>query len=182
MSFLFCGKRIMERQTLEELLGAYIDGELADAERPHVEDHIFEPSRATLQGPLSAARFWHLLDILSEAKLRDIFGVELREIGTYGCGTAEGKRQASLGCLRPSRTPALGIERRESDRPRIRISISDGELEADVGVTDIRLYEDDYVTPDEGRVNRVARAIRASESVILSVGLTRAFAPDGQRK
>jgi hypothetical protein len=153
----------------------------ANPQQPHVEDHVFEPCRATLQGKLPPARFWHFIDTLSETKLRDIFGVELREIGRSGCGTAEGKGKASLGCLRLRHTPALGIERRESGRPQIRITISDGELETDARVTDIRLYEDDRMTPHEGRVKNVARAIRASEGVILSVGLTRAWASSPER-
>jgi len=145
-------------------------------ENPHVEDHVFELSRVRLQGPLPSDEFWHILNDLSNAKLRGIFGAELRCLGRSRYGTDEGEGQASLGCLRLRRRPSLRIAPGRSGGSQIRMMMSDGEIEADASVTDIRLYGDDRITPDERRVKQVAAAMRTSQCVILSVGLTRAFA------
>ena len=46
----------------------------ANPQQPHVEDHIFEPSRARLEERLPPDRFWTLLNGVSEGTLRGIFG------------------------------------------------------------------------------------------------------------
>jgi hypothetical protein len=53
--------------------------------------------------------------------------------------------------------------------------LSDGEFDLDLGVTDIRLYGADHVTPDLQIINRASRRIKEASTVIISVGLTRAF-------
>ena len=55
------------------------------------------------------------------------------------------------------------------------MKVTDGEFHLDLGVTDIRLYQHDHITPDNTVVDRVARRLASHNDVILSVGLTRAF-------
>jgi hypothetical protein len=72
--------------------------------------------------------------------------------------------------------PRLLIQRRDPlSGGRIRLQFTSGQYEFELGVTDIRLYGPDHVTPDAEVVQRVADRLQAAPSVILGVGLTRPF-------
>ena len=146
--------------------------------KPHVEDCIFHPEFVNLVGTMPGRQFWELLCSVSQTRLKDIFGEELHVIGLRSCGTQERKGQASLGCLNPKLVRNLRIER-QWDRPRIRIDVWDDEFIIDLGVTDIRLYQDDHVTPNSELVEDVADRMRHCGGIILSVGLGRAYNPQG---
>lgn len=146
-------------------------------EKPHVEDCVFVQARAKFRKSLPGEEFWDLLARVSKTSLREIFGDELRRVGPSSCGTDVGQGKASLGCLRPQRPPRLCyVPKGPSGKPRIRIGICDGQLDVSLPVTDIRLYEDDHITPDREMIEEIASRLERSEPVILSVGLTRAFA------
>jgi len=146
-------------------------------ERPHVEDHVIIPARAKSRGNMPAAEFWALLCRLSKTKLRQIFGGQLRTAGRSSCGVDLGCGEASLGCFRPGGTPRLFcVTEGSSGRPRIRMRIDDGQFDVLVGVTDIRLYGDDHVTPDRAMVDKIAARLESSGEVVLGVGLTRGYA------
>lgn len=143
---------------------------------PHVEDYVIVPDCTSSQARMPPDEFWSLLERLAKTRLREIFGPELRPVGRSSCGTDVGQGLASLGCFRPPRTPRLSCVRQgSSGKMRIRMRIADDQLEVDIGVTDIRLHEDDHVTPNQALVHEVARRIEESGDVILGVGLTRAF-------
>jgi len=63
-----------------------------------------------------------------------------------------------------------------SNEAQIRMKMTDGRIQVDARVTDIRLYQDDHTTPDQEKVEKAGEQIRVSEHVILSIGFTRAFA------
>jgi hypothetical protein len=71
----------------------------------------------------------------------------------------------------------LHIEFKEGKGPRVRLETSDGVHEVNLAVTDIRLFRADHVTPHEERIDAVAGRLAAGVGVVLSVGLTRAYAP-----
>ena len=113
---------------------------------------------------------------ISEPKLLNIFGEDLIAIGSSSCGVEVGKGAASLGCLMPKPYPRLYVRMR-SDRPdQIRMRFNDGDFHLDCSVTDIRLYRDDHVTPNERLVQRVVGRLQSDVEVILGMGLTRAYA------
>ena len=150
---------------------------------PHIEDHAFRPSWAKLVERCDAETFWALLHSVSKPKLRDIFGDELKLIGQTSCGTELGKGEASLGCLRPSRRPRLRyFYDGRFGKPRIRINVDDGTFDAWVGVTDLRLYKNDLVTPDRQVVEKVSGRLQQSGAVILAVGLTRPYSSSSRHK
>ena len=150
---------------------------------PHVEDHVFEPSRAALVERLGGEEFWALLYAVSRPRLREIFGSRLRPMGRSSCGTPVGQGTASLGCFRPSRRQRPPyLEKGREGNLRVRIRIDDGELCRAVAVTDLRLYQADHATPDSARIQQLSRRLRSRGAVILSVGLTRAFASSSQRQ
>ena len=149
----------------------------AAPQMPHVEDHVIVPSRVRSGPTLGPSEFWRLLVRVSRGRLREIFGDDLKRVGRSSCGTDVGRGKASLGCFRPKGVPRLYyVERGPSGKPAIRIRIDDGEFDAVLGVTDLRLYGDDHMTPDRSVVEQVSRRIETAESVLLGVGLTRAFA------
>lgn len=151
--------------------------------RPHVEDHVIVPGRLRLCGQFPPDDFLRLQNRLSRVRLSDLFGPQLKPVGRCSCGTEIGEGEASLGCFRPERTPYLYCTaKRRSGKPSIRMKIDDGRFVVVVGVTDIRLYEDDHCTPHRERIGRAAARILDSTPVVLSLGLTRAFAAAGSSR
>lgn len=144
---------------------------------PHVEDQVFVLSRAKVERNVTPHEFWSLLDALVEPRAREIFGNELRAVGRSRHATGLGAGRASLGCLRPQRPPDLYLAIRRQGKPQIRMKLADGEIEADLGVTDLRLYGADHTTPDREKVRAVAQRICRSDEVILGLGLTRKYRP-----
>ena len=144
---------------------------------PHVEDHVFVPARAKPERPAAAHEFWTLLEELERPRLREIFGTGLCETGRDRYGTELGQGIASLGFLRPAAPPRLYLTQSREGKPQVRMKLSDGQIEADAGVTDLRLFGDDHATPEPALIRAVAQWIADSQGVILSVGLTRKFRP-----
>ena len=64
---------------------------------------------------------------------------------------------------------------------RLRMRVTDGDLDVDAPVTDIRFY-DLLNNPRPDIVDAVAARIRAGANCILSVGVGRAFAPQSGRE
>lgn len=145
----------------------------ADGKPPEVEDQRFEPKRARRLRQLDTAAFWALLQRAARTRLRDIFGSALRPQGR-ACAVPAGEGIASLGCLVPAAPPTLALD--TAGKPRV--TLSDGALAANVSVTDLRLYRDDFQTPRRDAVEALAARITSGVPVIVSVGLTRPFAKD----
>jgi len=144
--------------------------------RPETEDYLFHRSEVQAIGQMPANEFWKLLENLAQPKLGEIFGPDLKPRTRHSYAVDVGAGIASLGCYTPPTCPRLFIQRRAPlSRGRIRIAFHVGEYEFELGVTDIRLYRDDHVTPDAGIVDRVAKRLQTGSDLILSVGLTRAF-------
>jgi hypothetical protein len=144
---------------------------------PHVEDHVFVPTRAKVERPAAAQEFWCLLEELQKPRLRDIFGPQLCEAATGRYATDLGLGDASLGIVRPAAPPKLYQTRSRDGKPQVRMKLSDGQIEADAGVTDLRLFGDDHATPDPAWLRAAAQWLAAGQDVLLAVGLTRKFRP-----
>ena len=143
---------------------------------PHVEDHLFVPSRASVKGVSQPAGFWEILKKVSKVKLKDIFGQELKRLGRSVYGTDVGSGKVSLGCLQLHERPSLNVETRGPGRSQIRLLFTDGELRVNAGITDIRLYElEDFSFRNE-LIAELNAQIRGNDDIILSVGLSRPFA------
>ena len=142
---------------------------------PHVEDHVFVPARAKAERPAAAHEFWALLEELAAAASAGDFRRRSERGGRGRYGTEVGKGSASLGLLRPAAPPQLYLTQGRDGKPQVRMRFCDGQIEADAGVTDLRLFGDDHATPDAARIRAVARWIADSRDVILGLGLTRKF-------
>jgi hypothetical protein len=144
--------------------------------RPETEDYQFHRSEARRIDDMPADEFWELLESLAKAKLGEIFGRDLLPRGPRSYAVDVGKGIASLGCYVTPNRPHLFLQRRDPlSRGCVRIQFQSGQYEFELGVTDIRLYRDDHVTPDPDVIQRVAEGLRQGPEVILSVGLTRAY-------
>ena len=69
-------------------------------------------------------------------------------------------------------------------RGKTRLRVSDGELVADLSVTDIRLVQEDYQTPRQSAVEKMQSLIAAGWEIMVGVGLTRPFrkSEDGEAR
>ena len=91
---------------------------------------------------------------------------------------AQGRGQASLGCLRPLGTPQLYLRSRPNKPQQVSMRLSDSVFSVDVGVIDIRLYNDADYSPNRQRIAQIAARLTQTSDIILSVGLTRPFTFD----
>jgi len=142
---------------------------------PEVEDYLFDPEMASRLGSLNPSDFWNLLYSAAKPTLLDIFGKDLIKRGSASCAVDVGKGKASLGCFVPKSRPKF------IDRPdQIRVEVRDSEFGLlDLGVTDIRLFGKDHITPYPTVVKSVAMCFDEGVNVILSVGLTRPYSSSG---
>jgi hypothetical protein len=146
-------------------------------EPPHIEDHVYVPARARMDRPAAAHEFWQCLQELERTTLHEIFGAALHEVRPGRWGTLPGQGAASLGLLRPAKSPRLYLTAGHDGGRRIRLRFCDGQIEADASVADLRLFGDDHATPQPARIRALSEWIADSHGVILSVGLTRQFSP-----
>jgi len=144
---------------------------------PEVEDLEFTPWHARAVQSIEPDLFWEMLEFLSRPTLREIFGPDLRPAGRDSAIVNMGYGHASLGCLRPARQPVLYVTVGRDGKPRLRLRISDGVLDLDLAVTDLRFYEADHVRLRTDDVDDALDRLATGVPVLLSLGLTRAFAP-----
>jgi hypothetical protein len=142
--------------------------------RPHLEDHLFDEASATCVRVAGADEFWSMLSGCARSSLREIFGDDLTARGP-SCVVEEFAGKASLGCLTPSGPIDIYQKPRARQPNQVRIRFSDGEFNVDLGLTDIRLYGRDHVTPDPKKLAIAAESLKRGDPVILSVGLSRAY-------
>jgi hypothetical protein len=146
-------------------------------QRPEVEDHELDWSKVKVVDKFTGAQFWEIMQKVSRPKLRQVFGPALKMMGMRSCAIEPGCGLASLGCVVFTGIARLFLKSRPPKPDQVRIAFTDGVLRVDVGLTDIRLYGRDHVTPDQTTIDRVAKRLRAAEPVILSVGVGRAPPP-----
>ncbi len=146
-------------------------------QKPHVEDYFFLPWKAGFVERFHGDDFWALLYCLGKPHLSDIFGDELHSRGPRAFGFDAGLGKASLGILRVEKRPRLYLYApNRSAAPKLRMKIDDGRMQVDVAVTDLRLFSADHAMVNEDSVNRLARCLQGPAPVLLSMGLSRAYA------
>ena len=141
---------------------------------PELEDHRFDPARATRLFDDDPDDYWELLTQVARGSLAEIFGTALElwdESGTVEVG--EG--QASLGCLKPEKQPWLYVDHRGT----VRMVLDYLMPSVNLAVNDLRLYERDHRTPRRDLVAAMQSRLEAGVEAILSVGLTRPWRKRG---
>ncbi|NUN97826.1 MAG: hypothetical protein HUU16_16810 [Candidatus Omnitrophica bacterium] len=159
-------------------IGALLDlGEVTPCpSAPESEDHLFDPRRVRRLERVRPELFWKALQRIAKSTFRELFGEDLQRVGIRKFAVEAGKGCRSLGCLAPNGRLALRVAEAPGKPPRVQLKMSDGNLAADLSVTDIRLYGGDHVTPDRKRIDQVAGRLSAGVPAIIAVGLTRPFA------
>lgn len=137
---------------------------------PEVEDHSFIRSNVRKVNDVAPNNFWNFLKSVAQKQLKDIFGPELQQNGRT-CALPLGTGLASLGCLKPVGRCHMYRDGFDS----LRLQFTDGDLHVSPAVTDIRLYEDDQITPKIPVIVDIQRRISEGVDIILSVGITRAW-------
>ena len=174
---------VLDRQMTNDMLsvhgGPFDMGRIVDLGKtrfdgrvPEVEDQRFDAKQAHHIGDMPPDEFWNLLGESAHKKLGSIFGPDLQPVGT-SCAVTETHGLRSLGCYLAADGRLL-FDQTRSNR-RVRFSFCSGEYEFNVPVTDIRLYAADHVTPDETMIQQIGERIAESPSVLVSVGLSRAY-------
>ncbi len=147
---------------------------------PEHEDYRFNPAVAKYIGASDALTFWRRLEQIAQPSLDSIFGDDLVKRGRWSCAVNPGCGAASLGCLKVYGTPKMfvrGLDRRPT-RSGLRIAINDPVLgKLDLGITDVRFFQDDFITVNEETVESAQERIDSGVRLLLSVGLTRATVP-----
>ena len=140
---------------------------------PEVEDYYFNQQNISSRGVLTPDQFWKHLQIVARRNIREIFGPAIKQVNR-ACVVDVRTGRASLGCLIPAVPPRLFI----NSYGKLRVTVTDGNFDLSLSVTDIRLYEADHQTPKENLIQQINNRTQDGTPVILSLGLTRAFRPD----
>jgi hypothetical protein len=107
---------------------------------------LFDAATSYLVKELAPDRFWQVLKQVSQKKLVNILGPDLRAQGR-GCAVDVGTRTASLGCLVPSAPPQIEIDAYD----KVRMHLTDGAFTVYLSVTDLRFYQQGQKTAGEDR-------------------------------
>lgn len=146
-------------------------------QRPHIEDHIVKQGSLSHSGRMDARAFWRILDANAQNNLGAIFGPELRASGTNFTWRIvdENKGLVSLGLLRVKKDALLTVDN------GLRFWLTESCARACLLVTDLRLhYDDGAIRYDLAEV--IAERLATDKPCILSVGLTRAYSPNGRER
>jgi hypothetical protein len=138
---------------------------------PEVEDVVFDPERAVVEGELGPEKFVALLEQVAVDSLSDVFGAELTRKSSTAAAVPAGTGSASLGILRLSSgelSSGLSFGKHE-----IRLRFVDpvfGELS--IKVTDLRLWKSDQTNPATEALQAIGDNL---DRCLVAVGLTRPF-------
>ena len=147
---------------------------------PEHEDHRFNPTRAKYLGRAAAETFWRDMKAIAQPSVEPIFGEDLTKRGSWSCGVDQGRGRASLGCLQVYGGVDLFVRGLDPQllRSGPRLALKDPILgKLDLGITDVRFFEEDFITVKDKVVESVRARIHAGVGLLLSVGLTRATVP-----
>jgi len=147
---------------------------------PEHEDHSFNPARARHVRMADAKAFWQELKAVARPSVESIFGEDLFKRGRWSCAVDRGRGLASLGCLQVYGGIEIFVRGLDPQpmRSGLRLIFRDPILgKLDLGITDLRFFQEDFITVKEEIVEKVQARIRTGVGLLLSVGLTRATVP-----
>jgi hypothetical protein len=134
---------------------------------PEVEDVRFDPATAKHVQTITGAAFFSRLQTVAMDGLA-AFGPSLVPMGNNGRATPERVGLRSL-VITWAKVPFRVYV---SSRGTLRVRLAD---DLDLSVTDIRLYQDDFQTPDPVKVRWLNGQLARGGEVYLSYGLSRPF-------
>lgn len=147
---------------------------------PEIEDFLFDQDAARHVADMPEEDFRGLIEGVAKQRLISIFGHDLHQSGA-SCAVEETCGLRSLGCYWAEQGRLFIDEPPDHSRRRIRFSWRSGEFTFTSPVTDIRLFEDDHITPCEETVRRINDRVGQEDRVLLSVGLSRPYRPSNDQ-
>jgi hypothetical protein len=141
---------------------------------PETEDHRFQTSSAQFLRMVDPSEYLMVLEAASQTDVGSIFGRDLEQRGR-GFAIESGHGSASLGVLASPDSPRLYF----NNFGKLRLTFFTSGITTDVGVTDVRFYEEDQRTIRAGVVADVQRRMDQGVEVLLMLGLARAFRAAG---
>jgi hypothetical protein len=157
-------------------LGAVL--ELGDARPtpspPETEDHLVATRDLRRIGELDADEYLDLLHGVCEPHLEAAFGDELEHRG-WKYAVERGNGSGSLAVVK-RRQIEIGVD---DTHGKLRLQFKDPSGRADLGVTDLRLCEDDHQTVRLDAVRDIQQRLRRGVGAYLMLGLARAFRAEG---
>jgi hypothetical protein len=144
---------------------------------PEIEDHEFKRWNLKFVRWASSTEFWFALSNIAKQNLRDVFGCDCHKHGST-CTVDPGRGVSSLGCVPLRRAGASLYIRDREGKGQVRLRFEDAHYGAlDVGVTDIRLYEADLVTPNTPKLEMMNSKLCNGIPTMVAVGLSRPYTP-----
>lgn len=138
---------------------------------PEVEDVVFDPDKAVVEGELGPEEFVGLLEEVAVDSLSDALGAELSKKSSTAAAVPAGTGNASLGVLRLSAGElSSGLSFGKHD---LRLRFADptfGDLS--IKVTDLRLWKSDQTAPAAEAIQAIGNNL---DQCLVAVGLTRPF-------
>jgi len=157
---------------------------------PHVEDVVFSPSQCKLEAFLSESDFWHVLESTAVSSLTDIFGdVFKRHNQTlYMEPTEPLSIPPDQVCASGAKLSlgqwildASSVDIAQTSSTRVRLAVSGIDLL--LPVTDVRLYRQPSWEVDPEALYYLLQTLQEArqkeQKIVLSMGLTRPYAPPG---
>jgi Dual OB-containing domain len=144
---------------------------------PEMEDVVFKPSGSSAVGRLDIDEFCEVLGEVAAGSLRSVFGSVIVRKSETAAAVPQHQGTISLGVLRAAE--AQLTVRKSFGKHEIRVHFIDPDLGAlSIKTTDLRLWEEDQVTPAVSNIGRIESAL---DNCYLAVGLSRAFAVSSYR-
>ncbi len=151
---------------------------------PEIEDRLFQPESVRIVREAGDNELYGLCSDIDERSLRELFGRELvyTEAKWGQPGTAciqEYHGLHSLGCYWAVQPELKIIETVRG--PKVRLQFSEDGHQFSAAVTDIRMFDDDHVTPNSTRIKRAAETIAIQPELLVSIGLSRPYRRTGDQ-
>ncbi|MBP7799911.1 MAG: hypothetical protein KA072_14915 [Thermoanaerobaculaceae bacterium] len=142
---------------------------------PEIEDMEFDMGKARVVRTLNDQDLWALLKTCSVSQLEVVFGPEVQCTPKGKAKVPCNMGQGSLGIVGPVSHLHLHVDQYQKIRALFKL----GTNEIDGSLTDIRFFCDDHITPIAEFVEKANTKLQEGVEVLLSVGLSRPFAPLG---
>lgn len=141
-------------------------------ENPQREDHLFALERIQVVSQCDPLGFSQLMESIAKKSLALIFGTSLQKTSSRKIGILGGLGECSLGVYKPKEAK-ITQEFNQYGKHEVRLEFEDPDL-GDISspITDIRLWEDDQITPNKQWVEYARGRL---SGCVLAMGLGREY-------
>lgn len=154
-------------------------GRPAESSGPHVEDFQIDLDSISKTGSKSTAELKELLTGVAVIDFESVFGPDFEKVTERTGGLPPTRGATSLGYVKIEGDVEIRVWRDGSERWKIRLEFQLGGSVWSPPLNDYRVWLSDHQTPNERRINAARNALARANTVVASIGVTRAYAvPD----